>query len=129
MAIPRGSVAAILIAIVIIAGAGVWYYSSRLQHEQIEKVLSNPRAYEGKVITIEGEVTDRTAFFVALKFFKVKDKTGEITVVTTRTLPAIKSTVRVKGRIDEIFAVGDLKLVVLVEESIDKKAIAADHNK
>ncbi len=122
MVISKKTVVAILVAIVIIIGGGIWYYTTKIQHAQIEKVLSNPRAYEGKVITIEGEVTDRTAFFSALKFFKVKDKTGEITVVTKRTLPALKETVRVSGRVDEVFAVGDLKLVVLVEESIDKKA-------
>lgn len=129
MVISKNSIVAILVAVIIIAGGGIWYYSSRIQHETIEKVISNPRAYEGKVVTIEGEVTDRTAFFSALKFFRVKDKTGEITVVTKRNLPALKETVRVKGRIDEVFAVGDLKLVVLVEESIDEKAAVTDHNK
>ena len=113
---------AIVIVIIIAIGGGAWYYSSRVRHAEIEKILSNPREYEGKIVTIEGEVTDRTAFFVVVKFFKVKDKTGEITVVTRRTLPAIKSIVRVKGRIDEVFAVGDQKLVVFVEESIDEKA-------
>ncbi len=122
MVISKKAIVAILAAVVVIIVGGIWYYSSRIQHAEIEKVLSNPRAYEGKVITIEGEVTDRTAFFSALKFFKVKDKTGEITVVTKRTLPALKETVRVKGRIDEVFSVGDLRLIVLVEESVDKKA-------
>ncbi len=118
----RYSLAAILVVILILIGGGIWYYTARVQHAEIEKILSNPKAYEGKEITIEGEVTDRTAFFVGVKFFKVKDKTGEITVVTKRTLPAIKSTARVKGRIDEAFPVGDQKFVVLTEESLDEKA-------
>lgn len=118
----RNVIIAIVIVMIIAIGGGAWYYSSRVRHAEIEKILSNPREYEGKVVTIEGEVTDRTAFFVVVKFFKVKDKTGEITVVTRRTLPAIKSIVRVKGRIDEVFAVGDQKFVVFVEESIDEKA-------
>lgn len=118
----RNVIVAIVIVMIIAIGGGAWYYSSRVHHAEIEKILSNPREYEGKVVTIEGEVTDRTAFFVVVKFFKVKDKTGEITVVTRRTLPAIKSIVRVKGRIDEAFAVGDQKFVAFVEESIDEKA-------
>ncbi len=122
MVTSKKAIAAILVAIVIIIAGGIWYYSSHIQHAEIQKIISNPREFEGKVITIEGEVTDRTAFFSALKFFKVKDKTGEITVVTKRTLPALKETVRVSGKVDEVFAVGDLKIVVLVEESIDKKA-------
>jgi hypothetical protein len=129
MTISKNAIIAILLAAVIAVGGGAWYYSSRIRHADIEKVLSNPRAFEGKTVTIEGEVTDRTGFFVVLKFFKVKDKTGEITVVTTRTLPAIKSTVRVKGRVDEVFAVGDHKFVVLNEESIEEKAAAAAHKK
>ncbi len=70
---------------------------------------------------IEGEVTDRTGFFVVLKFFKLKDKTGEITVVTKKALPEIKSTVSVKGKTDEAFPIGDQKLLIFVEESIEKK--------
>ncbi len=101
--------------------SSAWYYSIRIHHAEIEKILSNPRAFEGKEVTIEGEVTDRTAFFVIVKFFKVKDKTGEITVVTNRTLPAIKSIVRVKGRINEVFAIGEQKLVVLAEDSVEEK--------
>ncbi len=120
---PRKLIAAIVIIVIIAIGGGAWYYFSRVRHAEIEKILSNPRAYEGKVITIEGEVTDRTAFFGVVKFFKVRDKTGEITVVTKRrALPEIKAIVRVKGTIDEVFAVGDLKLVVLIEESVDEKA-------
>jgi len=33
----------------------------------------------------------------------------------------VKSTVLVKGRIDEAFPLGDQKLVVFVEESVEKK--------
>ena len=89
---------------------------------RIENILSNPKAYEGKVVTIEGEVTDGTAFFVVLKFFKVKDKTGEIVVVTKKSLPELKSDVLVKGKIDEAFPVGDQKLLVFVEESVEPES-------
>ncbi len=111
----------IAILMVIVIGGGAWYYFSRAHHAPIEKILSNPGAYEGKVVTIEGEVTDRTAFFVVLKFFKVRDKTGEITVVTKKSLPEVRSNVLVKGRIDTAFPVGDQKLLVFVEESVEEK--------
>ena len=111
----------IAILIVIVAGAGVWYYFSKVRHAPIEKILSNPKAYEGKVLTIEGDVTDRTAFFVVLKFFKVRDKTGEITVVTKDSLPEIKANVRVKGKVDEAFPVGDQKLLVFTAESVEQE--------
>jgi hypothetical protein len=59
---------AILIIIAVVIGVGVWYYLRQAPYPQIEKILSNPKAYEGKVVTIEGEVTDRTSFFVVVKF-------------------------------------------------------------
>ena len=110
------------ILIVLVVGGGAWYYYSQVRHTRIEKILSNPKAYEGKVVSVEGEVTDRTSFFVVLKFFKVRDKTGEITVVTKKTLPEIKSTVNVKGRIDDAFPLGDQKLLIFVEESVEQGA-------
>lgn len=103
-----------------IAG-GAWHYFSRDSLTPIEKILSHPSEYKEKPVTIEGEVTDRTGFFVILKFFRLKDKTGEITVVTKKTLPEIQSTVRVKGKTDEAFPIGDQKLLIFVEESIEKK--------
>lgn len=117
----RKTAIAILIIILVI-GAGTWYYFSRIHHAPIEKILSAPKAYEGKEVTIEGEVTDRTSFFIIVKFFKIRDKTGEIIVITKgRTLPEIKSEVRVKGRVDEAFSIGDQKLVIFVAESVDVK--------
>ncbi len=112
---------AIVIVIAIVISGGVWYYVSRTHHPTIEKILSNPKAYEGKVVTIEGEVTDRTSFFVVIKFYKVKDNTGEIIVVTKKALPEARSKVLVTGKIDEAFPIGDQKLLVFMEESIEEK--------
>jgi len=113
----------IIIAILILgaAGAAGWYYFSRVHPTSIEKIVSNPGAYTGKEVDVEGEVTDRTAFFGAFKFYKLKDKSGEIIVVTEKSLPEVKSTVNVKGKIDDAFPLGDRKLVVFVEVSSEKK--------
>ena len=111
----------VLIIILILIGIGAWYYFSRIHSSQIKNILDNPKAYEGKVVTIEGEVTDRTSFFVVIKFYKVRDKTGEIIVVTKKTLPELKSILRVKGKIDEAFPIGGLKLLVFLEDSFEEK--------
>ena len=103
------------------AGAAGWYYFSRVHPTSIEKIVSNPSAYTGKEVAVEGEVTDRTSFFGAFKFYKLKDKSGEIIVVTEKSLPEVKSTVNVKGRIDDAFPLGDRKLVVFIEVSAEKK--------
>ena len=117
----KKAIVAILVAVIIVIGGVAWYYFRQTHHPTIQKILSNPKAYEGKVIPIEGEITDRTSFFGVLKFYKIKDNTGEIIVVTKRTLPEIRSRVLVKGKIDEAFAIGDQKLLVFVEESIEEK--------
>ena len=113
----------IIIAIVIVLaiGAGAWYYFNQVHPTKIEKIFSNPTAYTGKEVAIEGEVTDRTAFFGVLKFYKLRDKSGEITVVTRKSLPETKSVISVKGKIDDAFIIGDQRLVVFVEESVEKK--------
>ena len=108
------------VLMVLAIGGGAWYYFSSTRHTKIESILSNPKEYEGKEVTVEGEVTDRTAFFTVMKFFRLKDKTGDIIVVTKKTLPEVRSTVRVKGRIDEAFPVGDQKLVVFAGESVEE---------
>ncbi len=120
----RKVIIAISIMILLAIAGGAWHYFSRGHLTPIEKILSHPSEYKEKPVTIEGEVTDQTGFFVILKFFKLKDKTGEITVVTKKTLPEIKSTVRVKGKTDEAFPIGDQKLLIFVEESIEKKGQA-----
>lgn len=111
----------IAVLVFVVIGAAGWYYFSRLHPTRIEKIISNPGAYIGKEVAVEGEVTDRTSFFGALKFYKLKDKSGEIIVITEKSLPELKSTVGVKGKIDDAFPLGDRKLVVFVEVSAEKK--------
>jgi len=112
----------IAIAIVIvIAVAGVWYYFSQVHTTSIQNIVNNPSVYAGKELAIEGEITDRTSFFGVLKFYKLKDKSGDIIVITRKSLPEVKSSAIVKGKMDDAFALGDQKLVVFMEESIEKK--------
>jgi hypothetical protein len=113
----KSIIIAIVIAIAI--GTGVWYYFSQTHRTDIQKISSNPAAYAGKEVAIEGEVMDRTALFGALKFYKIKDKSGEMIVVTKKSLPETRSNVGVKGRIDDAFPMGDQKLVVFVEGSAE----------
>ncbi len=120
----RKVIIGISIIIVLVIAGGVWYYLNRVHPTTIEKILSHPGEYQGKAVTIEGEVTDRTAFFVVVRFFKLRDRTGELTVVTKKSLPEIRSTVSVKGKIDEAFPIGDQKLLIFVEESIERRGQA-----
>jgi aspartyl/asparaginyl-tRNA synthetase len=107
------------VLIAVILGGGAWYYFIQVDHTPIEKILKNPRAYDGKEITIAGEVTDRTSLLF-VKFFKLKDKTGEITVTTKKSLPAVGAKERVKGKVEEAFTIGDQQLLVFVENEGEK---------
>ena len=114
-------ISAVSIVIVIVAGVWVWYYFSQVHPTSIQNIVNNPGDYTGKELAIEGEITDRTSFFGVLKFYKLKDKSGDVIVITRKSLPEVKSSAIVKGRIDDAFALGDQKLMVFREESIEKK--------
>ncbi len=82
----------------------------------IGKIQANPRDYDGKPVTVKGTVTE-SANLLLLKFFVVKDATGEIHVVTERIIPNKGETVTVKGKVQEAFALGDQRLIVIVESA------------
>jgi hypothetical protein len=80
----------------------------------IKKILDNPRDYSDKPVKISGEVTGVFSLFV-VKYFVVKDKTGEIIVVTKRPMPMEGTNITVNGKVQEAFSIGDKQLIVIVE--------------
>ena len=108
----KGAITAVLIITVL--GVGGWYYINRVHSTEISRIVSNPRDYAGKEITISGTVADRFSFLV-LKYFNLSDSTGNITVVTDKPLPATGSKIRVKGRVKEEFSLGDKQVLVFQE--------------
>ena len=81
----------------------------------VKKLLENPRDYESKTVYIEGEVSEVFSLLV-VKYFTVRDNTGEIIVITERILPKKGEKLKVKGRIVEAFSIGDKTLTVFKEE-------------
>ncbi|MGZ3535578.1 MAG: hypothetical protein ACXU9K_10155 [Thermodesulfobacteriota bacterium] len=81
----------------------------------IGKILENPRAYAGKTVTVSGEVTQIFSL-VFIKYFKVRDETGEILIVTDRPLPKVGTKIKVKGTVQEAFSIGDQQLIVINEQ-------------
>jgi hypothetical protein len=98
----------IVLAAMLISGCG------SLMTTPIKKILDNPRDYSDKTVTVNGEVTETFSLLV-IKYFMVKDSTGEITVVTTRPLPQRGSKITVKGIVHEAFSLGESQLIVIVE--------------
>lgn len=82
----------------------------------IGKILDDPRAYAGKTVTVSGEVTQIFSLFF-IKYFRLKDETGEIVVVTDKPLPKVGTKVKVKGNVQEAFSIGNQQLIVIVEQS------------
>jgi hypothetical protein len=106
--IPRGL--AILFSFLILSGC------SGLFPTPIGKILADPRAYAGKTVTVSGEVTQIFSFFV-IRYFKLRDETGEIVIVTNRPLPKVGAKIKVKGTVEEAFSIGDQQLIVINEQS------------
>jgi hypothetical protein len=79
------------------------------------KIVENPRDYDGKKVTVSGEVRE-TFSLIIVKYFIVADRTGEITVITSRPLPKEGTKIRVKGVVNETFSLGQTQTVVIVEE-------------
>lgn len=86
----------------------------------VSKILEDPRMYEGRTVTIAGDVTG-TLGIMGWGTYKVEDGTGEILVLTKRGCPARGAHVRTRGHVESAFAIGDYSGVVIVEEPGGKK--------
>jgi len=110
---------AILFSSLILSGCG------KLFSTPIGKILADPRAYAGKTVTVSGEVT-QVFSFVFIKYLKLKDKTGEIVVVTDKPLPKVGTEIKVEGTVQEAFSIGDQQLIVIVEQSKPRREATGD---
>ena len=104
------------VGIAILLSSLILFGCSGLFSTPIGKILADPRAYAGKTVTVSGEVTQIFSL-VLIKYFRVRDETGEIIVVTGKPLPKVGTKVKVKGTVQEGFSIGDQQLIVIVEQS------------
>lgn len=82
----------------------------------IKTIRDDPRNYDGKTVTVSGEVKNPTSLLV-VKFFTLADSTGEITVITERSLPKAGERVTVRGVVHEAFSIGDRSALVIKESA------------
>lgn len=85
----------------------------------IKDIVDQPRDYADKQVAVEGEVSGAFSLFV-IKYFTVKDATGEIGVVSEKPLPKIGQKIRVTGTVKEAFSLGDQSMTILVEDHPQK---------
>jgi len=83
---------------------------------RIGDIHASPRKFDGKTVTVKGTVAE-SVNLLFMKYFVVRDETGEIPVVTGRILPARGETVTITGKVQEAFALGDERMIVIVESS------------
>ncbi len=66
--------------------------------DPIGSLVENPAAYQGKTVKVAGVVTNAVQVpFVGSRLYTVRDKTGEIAVVTYGELPAVGEKVIARG--------------------------------
>jgi aspartyl/asparaginyl-tRNA synthetase len=83
---------------------------------KIGDIKNNPRNYVDKEVTVSGEVT-QTFSLLVIKYFTVRDDSGEITVVTEeRPLPRQGQRLKIRGVVKEAFSIGAQSLLVIQEK-------------
>ena len=105
-----------IIFIIAICGIVFCGCGNRIFSTPIGAILKNPRNYEGKVVKVSGEVT-QSMNLLLMKYFAIKDNTGEIYIVTDRILPKQGDSAKVTGHVQEGFSIGPSQFIVIVEDS------------
>jgi len=80
----------------------------------IREILENAKAYDGKEVTVRGRVV-QTVSFLGIRYYKLRDETGEIAVIPDKAMPQEGTERRVHGVVQHMFSIGDLKMVVIYE--------------
>lgn len=102
------SVAFIVLAFLALASCG------NLFPTKIGDIRGNPRKYAEKEVVVSGKVTEVLSL-IAFKYFVIKDNTGEMTVITSKPLPAVGQKLTVHGTVKEAFSIGSQNVLVITE--------------
>jgi len=100
--------------LMILAGALLWL-SCRDNPVPIDQVLVNARAYAGKIIPLEGTVTNNISF-MGKGAFLLEDESGQITVITAKGTPTVGEKVKIKGEVKQALSVGGFNMIIFVEK-------------
>jgi len=103
------------IAVRLLVTAAVLASCAALLTTKIGDIQRSPGKYDGQTVTVAGTVSASHNLLV-VKYYEVDDGTGRIAVVTDSALPKEGDHVRIKGKVNQAFAVGTARLVVIVEE-------------
>ena len=72
----------------------------------------------GRKVRVKGDVTSALKIpIVATKLYALRDETGEITVVTSGSVPGIGARVRVEGVLENVAVVGTATVGLHISET------------
>ena len=79
-----------------------------LRNPDISELQRHPGRYQDRTVSVSGVVTSSWGVpLVPLRFYKVDDGTGEVTVLSQSSrMPARGERVRVKGRVQDVAMLG-----------------------
>jgi hypothetical protein len=100
----------VLLALLIVTVASC----ERLMSTKIAKIAADPGRYAGHNVTVTGTVTERIDV-PSVRCYVLSDGNGSIGVVTKGNLPVPGAKVRARGRVEQSFAIGARKLLVIIE--------------
>jgi hypothetical protein len=100
----------LLLALVCLVGLGS---AQALTPVKIRDLMSRPRDFEGKDITVYGTVTNAVSLLL-VKYYEIQDDTGSVRVITDKLLPSRGEKLRVTGRM-AVVEIGTERWVVLRE--------------
>ncbi len=89
-------------------------YLTQFKVTHICVILKSPKQYNGQMVSIEGKVI--RSISIGLKVYEIDDGTGKIFVRSDSAVPLEGQTIKVEGRVNQVFKLFE-KHVVLVEET------------
>lgn len=113
-ALPAGGQPLLWLVLLVIGILLLFSLFSRPLDTPIHRILEDPRAFDGQMVSVRGEVQEASGFS-GFRFFSVTDSTGTIMVLTDRSVPRIGSVVRARGFVEQLVAGEDEGITVLVE--------------
>ena len=92
-------------------------FSSCNSNLSISELLQNPREFEGKIVSVEGQVINSNGIF-GLGYFEISDGKSKIYVFTESGLPNEGNIIQVKGKFSQYLKVGLVQVVGIEEGEI-----------
>ena len=92
----------------------LFYQCDGLLATDIQKIVDSPEQYADKEVTVKGTVGNVTDLAL-IRYYKLKDETGEIHVIAKGDLPSRGEKITVTGKVNPVFKMGTLQVTVIEE--------------